>query len=353
MPLPDPHPLPAYDFDPALSDDENFLTWAVVYARWSSSRRGHMAALIVKGDGVDEPASARPLDRVLSHANNQPAIYLPPSSKGARATQPPQAQDQGQGSAAPEAPQPPPRTENLKAVPEVHAEAFAISLAARRGTPIDGATIYVTYPPCAECSRLILACGIRRCVFRKTMYRKVHAGLLAAADVAGVEMKGTGLAYDFLPRQGQSQAQPDKDTAELGPEELRGLLAQEGALESAREARARRAWEKQRETTDVTRARVDAFWRKWLGEHREADARVQEAWRTWDEDVEPRIAAATRKEGGKQGKAERKEQGGSGQETRTSARHPAGRGDPMEEVKEEELIAASPTKRPRVEGQAD
>lgn len=44
----------------------------------------------------------------------------------------------------------------------VHAEANALLAAARFGTPVAGADLYVTLPPCAECAKLIAAAGLRR-----------------------------------------------------------------------------------------------------------------------------------------------------------------------------------------------
>lgn len=46
-----------------------------------------------------------------------------------------------------------------------HAEMAAISTAARRGTPIRGATLYTTTYPCHECARLIIAVGIGEVVY--------------------------------------------------------------------------------------------------------------------------------------------------------------------------------------------
>lgn len=42
----------------------------------------------------------------------------------------------------------------------VHAEANAIAWAARRGTPLLGATLYATHTPCLSCAKLIIAAGI-------------------------------------------------------------------------------------------------------------------------------------------------------------------------------------------------
>ena len=42
----------------------------------------------------------------------------------------------------------------------VHAEANAIAQAAKHGLRIDGATMYITGPPCKMCARLIINAGI-------------------------------------------------------------------------------------------------------------------------------------------------------------------------------------------------
>jgi dCMP deaminase len=47
----------------------------------------------------------------------------------------------------------------------VHAEASLIARAARAGTALDGADLYVTTFPCPACARLIAASGFRRCYF--------------------------------------------------------------------------------------------------------------------------------------------------------------------------------------------
>jgi dCMP deaminase len=47
----------------------------------------------------------------------------------------------------------------------VHAEANAVAQAARNGSRIDGATLYVTASPCWACFRLVANAGITRIVF--------------------------------------------------------------------------------------------------------------------------------------------------------------------------------------------
>jgi len=50
---------------------------------------------------------------------------------------------------------------------EIHAEMNAIIWAAREGISIKDATIYVTLEPCSDCSKNIIASGIKRIVFDK------------------------------------------------------------------------------------------------------------------------------------------------------------------------------------------
>ena len=47
----------------------------------------------------------------------------------------------------------------------VHAEAGAISYAARKGISTEGATLYCTHQPCLKCSQLIINSGIKRVVY--------------------------------------------------------------------------------------------------------------------------------------------------------------------------------------------
>jgi dCMP deaminase len=49
----------------------------------------------------------------------------------------------------------------------IHAEINAIAQAARNGTTIDGADIYVTHTPCIHCFKALVNTGIRRVFFAK------------------------------------------------------------------------------------------------------------------------------------------------------------------------------------------
>lgn len=48
---------------------------------------------------------------------------------------------------------------------EIHAEMNALIWAARKGISIEGATIYVTLEPCSECSKNLIAAGIKEIVY--------------------------------------------------------------------------------------------------------------------------------------------------------------------------------------------
>ncbi|MCK5535519.1 MAG: hypothetical protein KAI79_01765, partial [Bacteroidales bacterium] len=57
----------------------------------------------------------------------------------------------------------------------LHAEANAILWAARKGYALEGATLYATFSPCVECSKLIAQAGIKRVVF--SQYFRTREGL--------------------------------------------------------------------------------------------------------------------------------------------------------------------------------
>lgn len=74
---------------------------------------------------------------------------------------------------------------------EIHAEMNAIIWAAREGISIEGATIYVTLEPCSECSKNIIASGIKRIVFAKA-YEHTHS------EVISKFLKDNGVSIEKL-----------------------------------------------------------------------------------------------------------------------------------------------------------
>jgi dCMP deaminase len=79
--------------------------------------------------------------------------------------------------------------ENDHCVRTVHAEANAILQAARHGTGIEGADIYVTASPCWNCFKLIANAGIGR-VFFGEFYRDDR--IREFARDAGIELVDLG-----------------------------------------------------------------------------------------------------------------------------------------------------------------
>lgn len=83
--------------------------------------------------------------------------------------------------------------ESSHCVATVHAEANAIIQAAKNGTSIYEADIYVTASPCWNCFKLIANSGIRR-VFYLEFYRDEK--VLAVAPQAGIELKQVKLSSE-------------------------------------------------------------------------------------------------------------------------------------------------------------
>lgn len=68
----------------------------------------------------------------------------------------------------------------------VHAEAAAVSFAARKGIALEGGTLYCTLAPCRGCAKLLLNAGIVRVVYGEE-YRSPHG--LNLLDHGGVKCR--------------------------------------------------------------------------------------------------------------------------------------------------------------------
>lgn len=75
----------------------------------------------------------------------------------------------------------------------LHAESNALAKVAKSTQSSEGATLYVTYSPCTECSKLILQAGIKKVVYLEE-YRDI-AGLDFLRR-AGVEIKKINIDND-------------------------------------------------------------------------------------------------------------------------------------------------------------
>lgn len=234
--LAEPLPLPPYEFDPAISEDENLLTWVSILARHSSSRKGHMGTIFVRppeqGDPSQPPCTQcqPPIhERIVHYANNTPLLY----------------------------------SRLAKAVPEVHAEALAISRCARRGIAVEGSSVYISFPPCNDCFKLLLSAGITRCVFKKgiPIATPQGEGALVAAEVEGMQLVGT---LDDVMR---FKATHD-DVAEAD------ARSKDKKRDEERDLRVRRFWASVGEDAARTRARVSRWWDDYNKKYRAAEKRV-------------------------------------------------------------------------------
>ncbi|ORY47238.1 hypothetical protein BCR33DRAFT_714998, partial [Rhizoclosmatium globosum] len=133
-----PLPLPPYEFDAALSTDDNYLAWACILARHSNSRKGHMGAIIVN------PTTSQ----ILSYANNTPLLF------NASLIQ--------------------------KKIQEIHAEALCVSQAA---------SIQLH----SLCFMLLAAAGVKRIVHLNKYCPPVVA---VSAKALGIEIRSVDFALD-------------------------------------------------------------------------------------------------------------------------------------------------------------
>lgn len=78
----------------------------------------------------------------------------------------------------------------------VHAEAGAITYAARSGIRLEGAVLYCTHSPCSSCSRLIINCGIIK-VFYQIPYRVTEGIELLSKVGITVEQINVPLPFDL------------------------------------------------------------------------------------------------------------------------------------------------------------
>ena len=70
---------------------------------------------------------------------------------------------------------------------EIHAEANAILTAGKLGSDLSNATLYTTLSPCQDCTKMIIASGIKRVVYRD-LYDREHTCLEVLRD-AGIKIE--------------------------------------------------------------------------------------------------------------------------------------------------------------------
>lgn len=80
-----------------------------------------------------------------------------------------------------------------------HAEMNAITQAAKRGHPVDGATAYVTNMPCTTCAKALIAAGIKRVVVFSDYHDTLATEFFAKAKVTidKIPMPSREIEYDL------------------------------------------------------------------------------------------------------------------------------------------------------------
>jgi len=81
----------------------------------------------------------------------------------------------------------------------IHAEANAIAQAAKNGTRVDQASIYVTLEPCLSCLKLIVASGIREVIYETTFENNVGNRVRDIFVAEGlITLRQTGISEETL-----------------------------------------------------------------------------------------------------------------------------------------------------------
>eukprot|EP00927_Polykrikos_kofoidii_P057792 TRINITY_DN51985_c0_g1_i1.p2 TRINITY_DN51985_c0_g1~~TRINITY_DN51985_c0_g1_i1.p2 ORF type:complete len:236 (+),score=46.13 TRINITY_DN51985_c0_g1_i1:127-834(+) len=75
-----------------------------------------------------------------------------------------------------------------RAASDSHAEVIAIGSCARRGISTEGATAYITMPPCKKCLTVLAASGFRRVVSRKSVLEQDRKDIEGGARNSGIEL---------------------------------------------------------------------------------------------------------------------------------------------------------------------
>ena len=82
-----------------------------------------------------------------------------------------------------------PSGERMELSRAVHAEQNAIIQAAKMGTNIDGATLYVTNHPCFICAKMLINAGVRKIVYKAGYPDEYAKKILEEAEVEVVKFK--------------------------------------------------------------------------------------------------------------------------------------------------------------------
>ena len=123
--------------DTLLSTDDNFMDLTMIITRSSKLKQGSMACILVNEANESEelPRTIDVRDTIISVANNRPLFSDCDS--------------------------------------DIHAEIAALGEACRNGISTQGASAYITMPPCKRCFAALTVAGIRRIVTRYDPTQKI------------------------------------------------------------------------------------------------------------------------------------------------------------------------------------
>lgn len=82
-----------------------------------------------------------------------------------------------------------PSGERMELSRAIHAEQNAIIQAAKMGTTIDGATLYVTNHPCFICAKMLINAGVKRIVYKDGYPDEYAKEILEEANVEVVKFQ--------------------------------------------------------------------------------------------------------------------------------------------------------------------
>lgn len=112
-------------------------------------------------------------------------------------------------------------THSEHCVRTVHAEQNAICQAAKRGIPIDGATIYVRMTPCPVCAKMIANCGIKKVVCQRKYRDRAEAERIFSRS--GIALIHQSEEEEEYKNKGGSQEKPEKNL--VGAEDVLDQIA--------------------------------------------------------------------------------------------------------------------------------
>jgi deoxycytidylate deaminase len=182
----DKYNLYGWQPDTNLSKDENFMDMVLLVTRNSQLKQGGMACVIVKGQQQQqlfETSENGVRDSQTTTLNSVPSTTST-TTTASTSSSPSKCQasisnlEQSLLSVA--------TNQSLYSEndSDVHAEIVALMSCARRGCVTQGATAYITMPPCKRCFAALVVAGIQRIVTRHT----IPPTIANVAETKGIEM---------------------------------------------------------------------------------------------------------------------------------------------------------------------